>query len=158
VKTCKTCLVTKDAAEFYSRGLECRVCTGARVKRNKLANRAYYSFYSASKGQPYRRRVDKEANRARSAKWYAANKHKRAAHDKVSKALASGKLIKPASCQSCGINCGRLEGHHADYMKPLEVVWLCDPCHSAVHRKVQVPKDFEPRKTKWLARTRQGGA
>jgi hypothetical protein len=157
MKTCKTCLIAKDDADFYSRGLECRTCTRVRVKNNKRANKEYYRIYQASKKQPYKKRTDKEANRARAAKWYAANKHKRAAHDKVSKALSSGRLVKPEACQSCGASCARIEGHHKDYSKPLEVEWLCDPCHSDAHRKVVVPADFRPRKSRWASRAGKDG-
>ena len=27
-----------------------------------------------------------------------------------------------------------LHGHHEDYSQPLEVVWLCAPCHGLRHR------------------------
>jgi hypothetical protein len=38
--------------------------------------------------------------------------------------------IKPEPCQ-CGAP-GE-EMHHPDYAKPLEVVWMCRPCHVHLH-------------------------
>lgn len=42
-------------------------------------------------------------------------------------------------CQSCGSDESQM--HHADYDKPLEVTWLCRPCHLAVHGIVPEPDD-----------------
>jgi ribosomal protein S27AE len=43
-----------------------------------------------------------------------------------------GKIIR----QPCE-NCGDLfaEKHHDDYSKPLEVRWLCRPCHLVFHKE-----------------------
>ncbi len=51
-------------------------------------------------------------------------------HKKVSAAVKSGKLVR----QPC-VECGELkvDGHHDDYDKPLEVVWLCRPHHMRLH-------------------------
>jgi hypothetical protein len=65
----------------------------------------------------------------------------------VDRALANGELTKPARCQECGAEAGQprgirhwadhawrrgaitmVEAHHADYGRPLDVVWLCGPC------------------------------
>lgn len=27
--------------------------------------------------------------------------------------------------------------HHPDYSKPLEVVWMCRPCHLAEHKRLE---------------------
>lgn len=43
-------------------------------------------------------------------------------------ALASGKMNRPDRCSNCDIIC-KPEGHHTDYSRPLEVIWLCHPCH-----------------------------
>lgn len=48
----------------------------------------------------------------------------------VAQALKSGKLARPQECEDCGHFCGP-EAHHDDYLKPLEVRWLCKPCHAA---------------------------
>ncbi len=41
-----------------------------------------------------------------------------------------GKLI-PQPCERCGVE--HAQKHHEDYTKPLEVRWLCRPCHLAEH-------------------------
>lgn len=55
------------------------------------------------------------------------------------RALRSGKVVRPATCEHCGITPapmkdGRsaIQGHHHDYAKPLDVQWLCYSCHRAV--------------------------
>lgn len=50
----------------------------------------------------------------------------------VQYALSTGYLIKPLECENCHEEC-KLEGHHEDYNKPLEVNWLCEHCHKAIH-------------------------
>ncbi len=48
-------------------------------------------------------------------------------------AVYAGRINKPAECSSCGTG-GRLDGHHRDYDKPFDVVWLCRQCHANAHR------------------------
>lgn len=63
-----------------------------------------------------------------------------AAQNKVEKAVARGRVERPATCERCGkepppFRDGRsaIQAHHPDYSKPMDVVWLCQPCHHAVH-------------------------
>ena len=51
------------------------------------------------------------------------------ARGKVAYALSTGRLTKPAICEACSKS-GRIEAHHADYDRPLDVEWLCTDCHS----------------------------
>lgn len=64
----------------------------------------------------------------------AINKHLKArARITWDNALAYGHVIRPQACESChGPN---PQGHHPDYAKPLEVMWLCRRCHGAEHHK-----------------------
>lgn len=50
----------------------------------------------------------------------------------VEAAKAAGVLRNPGVCYGCGCTSEehRIEAHHHDYSQPLEVVWLCTPCHS----------------------------
>jgi ribosomal protein S27AE len=41
-------------------------------------------------------------------------------------------------CEKCGNV--KSVAHHEDYDKPLEIVWLCQPCHS--HRHKQMKEEF----------------
>ena len=60
-------------------------------------------------------------------------------HNITQKAIIRGRLI-PQSCEACGRENYRkadgrsgIHAHHADYNKPLEVCWLCEPCHKKWH-------------------------
>ncbi len=45
-----------------------------------------------------------------------------------------GEAIKPKNCSICDDDGGgRIVGHHPDYDKPLEVVWVCSSCHRKIH-------------------------
>ena len=49
------------------------------------------------------------------------------------KAVERKKIVKPTACSKCGVE-GRIEAHHEDYSKPLEVIWLCRVHHVEAHR------------------------
>lgn len=50
-------------------------------------------------------------------------------------ATRNGSLVRPAKCQLDNENCrGKIQAHHCDYNKPLEVMWLCTKHHNAWHR------------------------
>lgn len=54
----------------------------------------------------------------------------------VTNAVRDGKLIKPEKCTLC-LSIENIEGHHPDYDKPLEVVWLCRKCHRNYHKELK---------------------
>lgn len=70
----------------------------------------------------------KKANEKSSAKY----PDKQKARGFVNYRIGRGELFKPGACSACGNN-SRVEGHHMDYTKPLEVVWLCNGCHRNYH-------------------------
>lgn len=59
---------------------------------------------------------------------YPERKH---ARDAVYRALKTGELVKPLTCEDCGKE-AYIEGHHESYEpdKWLEVIWTCKPCHN----------------------------
>lgn len=65
-----------------------------------------------------------------STRWGLLHRLQRQAHSAVSVALKNGTITKTV-CVVCGAD--RVEGHHDDYSKPLEVVWLCRPHHGERH-------------------------
>jgi hypothetical protein len=58
-----------------------------------------------------------------------ANPEKARAHQLVAAAVRSGRLVRPDVCvDGCG-RAGRVQAHHFDYARPLDVDWLCKSCH-----------------------------
>ena len=47
-------------------------------------------------------------------------------------ALNAGVLTRPDHCSGCGCPDTErvIQAHHADYSRPLDVIWLCPRCHS----------------------------
>ena len=65
--------------------------------------------------------------------WRKRNPEKRKAWWTFSNAVRAGKIVAPEICSRCG-EAGLIDGHHPDYDKPLEVIWLCRSCHVEAHR------------------------
>jgi len=42
--------------------------------------------------------------------------------------VKNGTIQRPGQCIKCSKEC-KPEGHHPDYSKPLDVIWLCKQCH-----------------------------
>lgn len=63
-------------------------------------------------------------------KWEKKNPDIKSAHQKVRRAVKSGKLTREP-CEVCGSEI--VHAHHDDYSKPLEVRWLCPHHHSVEH-------------------------
>lgn len=74
----------------------------------------------------------KIANEKGSKKHRELYPEKVRARNTVNTAVYRGKIIKPNLCAKCNKN-KKLEGHHNDYNKPLEVIWVCKECHDAIH-------------------------
>lgn len=77
----------------------------------------------------------KEERNARHQEINARPEHApaRAARAQVQAAKDSGRLRVPATCTNCGAR-GRLEAHHPDHGKPLDVKFLCPKCHGKTYR------------------------
>jgi len=72
------------------------------------------------------------------AQWREQNPEKYAAHIAVATALKGGTLSR-MPCEACGA--GDTHAHHDDYSKPLDVRWLCPPCHGKEH--ITYREDYE---------------
>lgn len=68
--------------------------------------------------------------------WRGGHRHrdpvKVRARALVRAAVRYGRL-KRGPCAHCGLNDGKAHGHHEDYSKPLDVIWLCVGCHRKQH-------------------------
>ena len=61
-------------------------------------------------------------------------KEKQNSRLKLNEAIKKGFITRPEKCYNCE-KIGKVEGHHDDYSKPYDVVWLCKRCHNTLHRK-----------------------
>ena len=112
--TCPHGVEPRDYSEFYQHPRmadghlnECKTCTKDRMKRTRVEHSDHYAQYERD-----RDRVKVNARR------------------KLRNAVASGSIIK-TPCVICGNE--KSQGHHEDYSKPLDVIWMCNRCHAEHH-------------------------
>ena len=165
-KRCFKCDTLKPLDEFYRHPMmtdghlgKCKECAKRDVRENRAKRIEYYKEYDRQRsGIPKRvkrrkgyyeyMRTERPALKA-SRSVVSNRKHrdkypeKYAAKSAVRNAIRAGTLSRPSTCSKCG-NGGLIHGHHEDYSKPLDVIWLCRPCHTALH----VAKREEARRLK----------
>lgn len=144
-KSCTQCGQRLPLNDFYNnrsradgKADACKQCHRAGIERYRAANK------EKCRKQAYRwLQRNLAARRAKQAIWRRNNpekcnailrrwreRHPEAckAHNIVGRAKRNGTLVPPSTCEHCGKQV-RLEAHHPDYSKPLEVIWLCIRCH-----------------------------
>jgi len=125
VKKCKLCEKILPFDNFYKdksmvdghRNF-CRKCTYIRDKPRHIQ-------YRKTEGS-----IKLETERKN--QYRKDNREKFLAHSMVQNHVRRGTLEK-LPCEICG-STYRTHGHHEDYSKPLEVIWLCDEHHKEEHK------------------------
>ena len=111
-RTCPACHATKPLTEYYGGKGYCRPCCYAK-------SRDWHQSHKERKA---------DINRA----WRKRNHDRRQLLNGVTNALHSairaGKLERGTECATCG-STSAIEAAHFDYDQPLNVLWLCRPCH-----------------------------
>lgn len=147
-KTCFKCKVAKPVSEFYRHPQmgdrligKCKECTKLDVRANYRKRVDYYRAYERERANlPHRVEARKEyaqseagriAGRRGGAAFVKRYPYKKRATTMVSNAIKAGKMERKP-CEVCGAE--KVEAHHPDYTKPLEVMWLCKPHHTEWHR------------------------
>ena len=141
LRKCTKCGLERPFSDFHRKcggqhGLQ-PICKPCRKTENALYHAEHRDaqlahmrrYYQENKDQWVRRREGKpERHREANRRWQQRHPEKYAAQRQAKQAIKTGLLVNPGRCEDCGTETS-LEAHHEDYSKPLEVVWLCVPCH-----------------------------
>lgn len=156
-KRCSKCGDIKAINEFYKHSgkldgyfNKCKQCTRNDVNNHRVENIEKIREYDRNRpnrlerNKKHNERVkhlmlneSEKYNQYMDSKkyWSKGNSIKRNAHNKVKRYLTN-KGFKPSKCERCGIEDVEIQGHHDDYNKPLDVMWLCISCHGERHREL----------------------
>lgn len=153
-KECFKCGIVKPIDEFYKHKQmadghlnKCKECTKLDVfgrtpediekrkhrdrNRTNKAERVIKNRERINSDPEKRKMYNQKRN-----EWSKRNNSKRLAHGKLSRAVLKGTVKREYNCSKCGSD-NKVEAHHEDYSKPLEVVWLCSKCHHARHVEIR---------------------
>jgi len=140
MKTCIECGTTKEYSDFYKNKIisdghagVCKECHKERMKKRRHKKAQDPKWAEAERARTREKFHRLYSSGLTHTKSGVPANLRRAVNTMVSRAVKAGILIKPDQCSSCGRTDKRIEGHHSDYTKPLEVEWLCSTCHKRVH-------------------------
>lgn len=147
MKTCRKCGEEKPLDDFYAHASmpdghlnQCKTCVKARVTAHRSVNVERIREYDRERGRNQERKAAVKARSGRYDRAGAIRKFREEhpdahrAHNLVNNAIKRGELTR-RSCERCGSGLA-VQAHHEDYSKPLEVNWLCAPCHGERHREI----------------------
>lgn len=113
-----------------------------RLKRKEIRRKANKKYRLANQDKVAKMNKDYQQSEAGKASMRRSKTNmlikypeKAKAREKLNDEIKAGRIIKPTSC-SCGA-IGVIHGHHFDYSKPLEVVWVCTKCHAVLHKSLE---------------------
>lgn len=140
---CRKCATDKPSAEFYASSKACcKVCVRLRVTAHRAVNLLSIQAYDRGRNSRPERVEARAIHRTTSAyrvshraacdRWEAKNYDRKNAQTAVGNAVRDGKIFKQP-CHCCGAD--KVEAHHPDYSRPLDVVWLCVPHHAQLHKE-----------------------
>jgi ribosome-binding protein aMBF1 (putative translation factor) len=150
-KKCKICGIEKPLDDFYKhKDIDdgnlniCKECKKQYSNTYRENNLEKVREYDRNRPNALERiKKQKEAlkndiikykkNQEAKNNWNRNNKLKRNAHNKVKRAIEKGILVKPLYCELCGSTI-KIEAHHYDYNKPLDVIFVCSKCHHQLHK------------------------
>lgn len=136
---CNRCNVEKPKSEFYLwNKWRCRECC-KEIKRNNYPgvreyHRNYWrKWYSKEENHDSHTRSSVALNR----EWRKRNHSRLKVYRALKRAVARGTISKPTVCSKCltVLPLRKIEGHHQDYNKPLDIIWLCRNCHKSLSLK-----------------------
>ena len=109
---------------------KCKLCAKSDVRKHRDKNIERIREYDRKRAKlPHRIKLSIEIVKA----WRAEDLRRSSAHSAVKRAIISGKIVK-SLCVRCGNK--NSVAHHEDYDKPLDVIWLCQPCHKQRHKEI----------------------
>jgi len=126
---CRGCDEIKPYHDFYkSSGFTCKECIKSAVKKRRRED-DHYREYDRLRSTT----LDRKVRAAKlTSKWRKKYPEAYRAQNAVNNAIRDGKIEKEP-CLFCGDD--KVHGHHSDYSKPLDVVWLCAKCHHRLHAR-----------------------
>jgi hypothetical protein len=125
---CPVCKQPKTPADFYAGVFSrCKDCHKARMKYLRLVSPRFQERDRERAKTPERR----AAARVTALRWRAEHPEAYRAQTAVNNAVRDRRLTR-GPCEICGTD-QHVHGHHKDYSKPLEVIWLCARCHHRIH-------------------------
>ena len=125
MKVCKECGESLSLDSFH-RDLTYK--DGVKSKCKDCVNAQSRAYTKSPEGKESRREIRE--------RYKEKNSHKLRAKSILNNAVRDGVIERPGACTSCGSD-QMIEAHHADYDLPLDVLWLCRPCHNLEHRRVK---------------------
>ena len=135
-KICTNCKILQPLDNFYRDShvksgyhAQCKKCSKIQIlnihvknqKKERIKANKYYHEHKVD----IMKRV-KKYNKEKCKDYVIKNK----AYCKVYSCIKKGKIIK-MPCAYCGSK--NVHAHHADYNKPLEIIWLCPIHHRQIH-------------------------
>ena len=125
MKKCFKCNIIKDLSDFYPH----KKMPDGHLNKCKECNRKD-SALQLEKNKLNPDWVAKEKERARKKQYAKKGLPKTLIYVEVNRRIRSGEIIKKP-CEVCGKE--KAQGHHEDYNKPYDLVWLCVRHHQDRH-------------------------